>query len=218
MFFSWFYKKPPRATFLALGDSILSDDYPGPQRGAAALVYRNADREFSEFRGRDLASLGDNGFVNLTRSGFQLPDVEKSLTSLDDNVAVNWLLLSVGGNDLLAGDCRRPTDFESAYAAFLMSLRERFPHARLAVVNAYDPTDGTGLVESSRARGLPPRLQLLEGLAWLNEVIARHAQKSLVDIYRHFRGHPDWFQRDIEPNGIGASEVRRLVYGKLVTA
>lgn len=216
MFFSWFYKKPPRATFLALGDSILSDDYPGPLRGAAALVYRNVDRDFAEFRGRDLASLGDNDFVNLTRSGFQLPDVEKSLGNLDDNVAVNWLLLSVGGNDLLAGDCH-PAEFEAAYGTFVRDLRARFPHARFAIVNAYDPTDGTGLVESSRARGLAPRPQLLTGLDWLNGVIGRHAQKDLVDIYSHFRGHPDWFQRDIEPNGRGASEVRRLAYGKLVS-
>jgi hypothetical protein len=217
VFFSWFFKLPPRATFLALGDSILSDDYPGPHRGAASLVYRNLDRDFSEFQGRDLASRGDNDFVNLTKSGYQLPDVEKSLLGLQDNVAVHWLLLSVGGNDLLAGDSH-PERFERDYAAFVTGLRERFPYARLAIVNAYDPTDGTGLVESSRARGLEPRPQLLEGLEWLNGVIARQAQLALVDIYSHFRGHPDWFQRDIEPNGKGASEVRRQVYGKLVSA
>jgi len=77
-------------------------------------------------------------------------DVETSLASLPADLPVRWLLLSVGGNDLLAGELN---NFEERFGQFFERLRKGFPQAHLAVLNTYDPTDGTGLVQSSRDRG-----------------------------------------------------------------
>ena len=104
--------------YLALGDSISIDLYPGldiQERegladtptglGAASLLYRNDDDRWPEFTGRDLRSrFPDLRPLDLTADGattgstlaFQLPRVP---ADLDGPVLVT---LTAGGNDLLA--------------------------------------------------------------------------------------------------------------------
>ena len=206
--FAFLTPKKPKPTLLALGDSIISDCYPGVNRGAASLVYRNLDNDFPEFEGQDLSQAE---FINTSRTGFRLVDVETAFKALPAAARFNWAILSVGGNDLLAGELE-PQSFEARYGTFVKNLRARCAH--LAILNAYDPTQGTGLVASSVARGKPPRLDLIEFLTGLNAIIARQAGPDLVDVHGHFMRHPEWFQRDIEPTGRGASEIRRLILRK----
>ena len=45
------------AVYAALGDSMSIDDYAGgPGRGAASLLWRNRDRDFPAWAGRDLTT------------------------------------------------------------------------------------------------------------------------------------------------------------------
>jgi lysophospholipase L1-like esterase len=213
-----YFGKPRKPVFLALGDSMVSDDYPGKDQGAASLLYRNCDRQFPEFAGCDLARRGVE-FVNLTRTGYRLRDLENAIPS---DVEVDYLLVCVGGNDLLSGELE-VVEFERRYTSFLEHCRNRCASAKRAICNAYDPTDGTGRVASALERGKPPRPELLIHLQWLNELTARCAGADLVDVHAHFLGHavrhrerglPQWIFKDIEPNRDGASELRRQVWEK----
>lgn len=108
----------PFRHFLALGDSISIDLYPGldtaereglplpPEGlGAASLLHENDDDRWPEFAGRDLTSLDpDIGRTDLTEDGatttrvlgIQLPRVP------DDLEEPALVTLTIGGNDLLA--------------------------------------------------------------------------------------------------------------------
>src|SRR5688572_114056 len=79
----------PFTLYVALGDSMSTDHYPTcdvrdldapPARldplGAAALLHRNDDDRWPEFRGRDLETLGpDMEFLNLAEDGAMIDDV-----------------------------------------------------------------------------------------------------------------------------------------------
>ena len=220
---------------VALGDSILSDCYPGPAQGAASLVFQNIDHKFSEFRGRDLKHrFPDGQFLNLTRSGFVLNDVLQSCTNIPNRAQVQVLLLSVGGNDVLGGLLGSEAawaDWHQQFLSLVMGLRQRFGSKTL-VCSLYDPTDGTGVLPSAIASGTSPqtaplvlkKLALLERMNLLLRDVAHQADSGYVDIYRHFLGHGSsrldqngralegyWFQRDIEPSSTGASETRRVI-------
>src|ERR671913_2295164 len=68
--------------YAALGDSLSIDDYAGgPGRGAASLLWRNRDRDFPAWAGRDLttrdptarlALLASDGATSTTVAGEQL--------------------------------------------------------------------------------------------------------------------------------------------------
>src|SRR5436309_2053366 len=90
-------------TIYTFGDSILDcggyNDYgltPG------ALLVRNDDVLFPHFRGRDLSSRGPARLVHLALDGATVEDLPKQARGLvveGDPVA----LVTIGGNDLLAG-------------------------------------------------------------------------------------------------------------------
>src|SRR2546428_9960360 len=75
--------------YVALGDSMSSDHYPTcdvrdldmpPSRldplGAAALLYRNDDLRWPEFKGQDRAHGGTEAeFLNLTEDGVMIDDI-----------------------------------------------------------------------------------------------------------------------------------------------
>ena len=73
--------------FVALGDSILSDDYPGPGYGAASLLSRELGLESRL----------------LARTGYTVHEVESSLAQLEPHPGPVLVILTVGGNDLLMG-------------------------------------------------------------------------------------------------------------------
>lgn len=109
---------PPFRHFLALGDSISIDLYPGldaaereglslpPEGlGAASLLHANDDERWPDFEGRDLSSLepevritdlAEDGATTTRVLGIQLPRIPEDL---EEPALVT---LTVGGNDLLA--------------------------------------------------------------------------------------------------------------------
>lgn len=232
----------PFTLYVALGDSMSTDHYPtcdvrgldAPPAGldplgAAALLYRNDDERWPEFRGRDLERRFPGGeFLNLGQDGAMIDDVateELARLGRDYEGPGILLTLTAGGNDLLdalaAG--RR---LESAarliargYTELVETIREELPHATLVLTTVYDPTDGTGRLPGLEAYGRLP----LEYLDRFNDQVRENTlgmqRVVLADVQRHFFGHgvtaPEqdrWYWRHnlIEPNARGASEIRRV--------
>lgn len=208
-------KKRTAPLFLALGDSIISDCFPGPGRGVAALLQKGLERGGTLYQR-----------VGVTRTGYQLKDLQDQLVSLQASQHCRVGLLSVGGNDLMALD-RLPeaggawyAQFELAYQKLLGELRQRYPLARWLICNVYDPSEGTGQLPGPQSRGRPPRPEVVVALAHLNQVIARVARAELCDLHTLCRGHgfgqPDcWFQYDIEPTARGAEEIARFLLDRV---
>jgi lysophospholipase L1-like esterase len=232
----------PFTLYVALGDSMSTDHYPtcdvrgldAPPAGldplgAAALLYRNDDGRWPEFRGRDLeCRFPGVEFLNLGQDGAMIDDVateELARLGRDYEDPDILLTLTAGGNDLLdalaAG--RR---LESAarliarrYTELVETIREELPHATLVLTTVYDPTDGTGRLPGLEAYGRLP----LEYLDRFNDQVRENTlgmhRVVLAEVQRHFFGHgvtaPEqerWYWRHnlIEPNAWGASEIRRV--------
>lgn len=218
--------------YIALGDSIVSDDYPGKDKGAASLLHRNKEEMFPDFA--DLKKENPNiQFHNLTKTGWMLPDLLERAQALESDTDPTLIMICAGGNDLLHAHAEMLSIDEALdkVAKNLVKLQEmmkgKYPNALFRILNTYDPTDGTGLFQSGRHVPEAP-----EALSSLNSVIRDFAQSDLVDIHKHFLGHgirhadpayhhydtedpSGWFKMDIEPNNRGASEVRRKVWESL---
>lgn len=174
--------------YVALGDSILSDDYPGPGYGAAALLAKK------------LALPTENR----TRTGYTVPDVLQSLETLKPHLGPVLVILTVGGNDLLINGA---TTLATGLQSIAQRVKTLFPDHELLLGNLYDPTEGTGLVQSDEWRGTPARPELIKALQHVNGVI-QNGPGRLVDLYTLFQGHAkDWIMRDIEPNRDGARAI-----------
>ena len=188
------------AVYAALGDSMSIDDYAGgPGRGAASLLWRNRDRDFPAWAGRDLTTrdptarlvlLASDGATSTTVAGQQLGRLPR--LGLRPTLAT----VTMGGNDLLAayGDA---TAARRALATVvdngrlvLSTLRALMgPQAPIVVATVYDPSDGSG--DAGRL-GLPPWPEALELLAELNRGLRALADehKALVaDVHGRFLGH-----------------------------
>jgi len=220
--------------YIALGDSIISDDYPGPNLGAASLLYQNQDSRFPKFHGQDLKTAFPTVHpLNLSQTGWMINDLLGEVNDLEGSSAETLVVISIGGNDLLhaLGEGNSPQEsleaIESGLQALLSELRSKYPALTTRLVNAYDPTDGTGRFQSGREIPNGPEL-----LGALNQVIGKVAGSDLVDIHSHFLGHgmrhtdesfvhydrsdpSGWFKMDIEPNIRGAHEVRRKLWESL---
>jgi hypothetical protein len=222
--------------YLSLGDSMSIDKYAGPGLGAASLLYRNRDATWPAFRGRDLVSANPAvRFSAMAEDGQTSPELERVVAALPLDRARTLVTLTVGGNDLLdwwstgmrvrEEATRRLTEFSARMDRILAALRDKLPRAVLLMGNVYDPTDGSGRLQSghSVAAGLPVLAAMKRALA----VLAGRAGARLCDVHRHFLGHgmrhadpsfegydaadpSGWFVYDIEPNPRGSSEIRRL--------
>ena len=228
--------------YTSVGDSMSTDHYPTcdvrdldlpPTRleplGAAALLYRNDDTRWPEFKGLDLTHLSPGvQFLNLAEDGAMIDDVttEKLARLGHDSSHPGFLLtLTAGGNDLLeALTTGRQLDkavrkIRQRYAELVETIREELPRATLVLTTVYDPTDGTGGLPSMKGIGSLP----LEYLDEFNEHVRETADSMtgtvFADVHRHFLGHgvtaretDRWYWRRnmIEPNARGASEIRRV--------
>lgn len=227
--------------YAALGDSMSTDHYPTcdargldapPTRldplGAAALLHRNDDLRWPEFRGVDLESHSRRlEFLNLAEDGAMIDDVgteELARLGRDSRSPGVLLTLTVGGNDLLdALTGGRKLDqairrIERRYTDLVETIREELPRATLLLTTVYDPTDGTGRLPGLEAYGQLP-LEYLDRFNAHVRLTAESVGAEPADVHAHFLGHgasvPEdkrwyWRRNPIEPNARGASEIRRV--------
>jgi lysophospholipase L1-like esterase len=227
-FLDKFSSKAEKSYFLALGDSIISDCFPGPGLGVASLLHKNREDRFPAWVGKDLQSLWPGiQRLGFTRTGVTLEELEAQLKVLPAQAGCRVGLLSVGGNDLMnLGRAPRSGDpwfdqFEQRYGAFWTTLQRRFPSSCWLACNVYDPSDGSGQLPGWAARGNPARPELLGSLELLNGIIARVSGAHQVDVHAACLGHgwsrqkPLWFQMDIEPTVEGASQIRSLLWQRV---
>jgi acyl-CoA thioesterase-1 len=204
-------------TVFTFGDSVL-DCARYNEHGVhpGALIVRNDDRLFPEFRGRDLSARGPAVLQHRAVDGSTVDDLARQAQGI--TVAATALaLLTVGGNDLLRG---LAADTGAGVRVFEQTLRRfvrALPVRPLLMANVYDPTFGD---DGRNFLGVDARIARANHRR-VNAVIADIATRDgrLVDLHAHFlRGDTSWFTRTIEPSLVGASEVRRVFLDALPAA
>jgi lysophospholipase L1-like esterase len=199
--------------------------------GAASLLYRNDDARWPEEQGADLVSYYPGiEHQNLSTDGATIGDVfGEQMTLLESSDARTLVTITVGGNDLLSAFANRPRrslieaivrDVGDAYEFLIDAVRRARPNALLLLTTVYDPSDRLGKIPGvlEEAGKLP-----IDVLDTLNDKIRALAfgtpGAALADVHAHFLGHgasvPEtdrWYWRRslIEPNAVGASEIRRV--------
>jgi lysophospholipase L1-like esterase len=199
--------------YLALGDSMSTDEYPTcdlmglasvPSQllpaGAAALLHRNRDDLWPQFAGKDLASECPGIEVRmLAWDGAMIEDVmtDELARVGHDSVDPSLLVtLTAGGNDLLDAlmvERSMPAVVEEIlerYAELVEWLRDEFPNATLLLTTVYDPTDGTGLLPGlSEHYGTLPIEHLHRFNDHVRRVVQSHPGSRLADVHQQFLGH-----------------------------
>jgi lysophospholipase L1-like esterase len=199
--------------------------------GAASLLYENDDARWPEDQGDDLVSRYP-GIVaqNLATDNATIGDVfGEQLAQLQQSDDATLVTLTVGGNDLLSAFSNRPRaslleriakDVAEAYEFLVEAIQRARPNSLILMTTIYDPSDRSGRIPGVLEDvGVLP-LSVLEGM---NANIARVAEgvsgTAVADVYRHFIGHgataePEdrWYWRRslVEPNAMGAHEIRRV--------
>jgi acyl-CoA thioesterase-1 len=195
-------------TVCTFGDSVLDCAHYN-ERGVTpgALLVRNDDALFPEFKGRDLQALGPARLLHAALDGSTVDELPAQLRH-DLPKARGMALLTVGGNDLLRGLAADTGPGVRAFEDKLKAFLEKLPVRPLFMATVYDPTFGD---DRRNFLGVPAKIARANHRR-VNEVIAGLAQRHgrLVDLHAHFLlGDPAWFTRTIEPSLQGASEVRR---------
>jgi lysophospholipase L1-like esterase len=199
--------------------------------GAASLLYRNDDQRYPEEQGADLVSWYPGiELLNLAEDGATIGDVfGEQLPRLVESDERTLITITVGGNDLLSAFENRPRrslieaiarDVAEAYDFLLDALRRARPNALILLTTIYDPSDRIGRIPGvlEDAGKLP--LHVLDGLNAHIRTLARGTPGvALADVYEHFLGHgasvteaDRWYWRRslVEPNALGAHEIRRV--------
>lgn len=202
-------------TLYTFGDSVLDcGHYNAHGVTPGGLIVRNDDRLFPEFQGRDLASRGPARLEHRARDGATVEDLPVQALGLRVE-GPSLALVTIGGNDLLAGLIADRGPGIAVFARTLDRFLAALPVRPVFVGNVYDPTFGDDArnflaIDPALARANHRRLN--EAIA---AVAARHG--TLVDLHAHFlTGDPSWFVMTIEPSLRGASEIRRCFLGKIL--
>lgn len=232
---NWFRQSTDSARFaryIALGDSISTDDYPGEGKGAASLFYRNQDHLYPEYRGKDLCALNRQiEFLNLAVDGATSRDVLHSqLPEVGTGSRGRTLItLTAGGNDILS----HQADAEEVLfriRTIVDRLQQVLPMSEIILGTIYDPSDGEGDLF-----GKEVMVHELRTAHAINDGIRRMAQPPgvrVAEIHKHFLGHgvhckdpsnpyfhPEdpslWYVLTIEPNSRGAQEIRSVFWRAL---
>jgi acyl-CoA thioesterase-1 len=196
-------------TVYTFGDSILDCAHYNAHRvHPGALLVRNEDKLFPEFRGRDLSSRRPAQLDHRARDGATvsgLPRQSHAMRATGEAMA----LVTIGGNDLLRGLAGDSGAGMKAFEAALDSWLRGLPIRPVLLGNVYDPTFGDDARNFLRWDARIARANHRR----MNEIISSCAARygKLADLHAHFlRGHPSWYVNTIEPSLTGASEVRRV--------
>ncbi|HEY7162604.1 MAG TPA: SGNH/GDSL hydrolase family protein, partial [Acidobacteriota bacterium] len=190
---------PKLSHYIALGDSMSIDDYPGEGKGAASLLYKNLDEVYPDFRGKDLQTAYPRiRFKNLAIDGATTFDIlhhqlDKIRVPSSDSVLFT---LTAGGNDILTGE--DADDIIFRLDAIVHALLNNFPLAQLILGTVYDPTDGTKILFEDR----PPVEQEYKTFEIVNDAIrafAKHPRTKIVDVFAHFLGHGNFYKDPQNP-------------------
>ncbi len=223
--------------YVALGDSISIDDYPAhdaeyrypgmastDRLGAASLLYRNDDRFWPEFKGRDLHTLQPKiEFDDLTADGATTQSLLRQVEQVSRNDEATLVTITAGGNDLLGQIGWRGgspvSEISDRLRSAVTRLLEKLPSATILLGTVYDPSDGTNRLPGY-SRALNEEAQWLSDYnAFVSKFAGSDPRLRLADIHAHFLGHglnvPEherWYLQEsiIEPSARGASEVRRV--------
>ncbi len=199
--------------------------------GAASLLHANDDARWPEFAGRDLKTVRpDIAFRRLVEEGASIGDLfGEQMATVEESDVRALVTLTAGATEVMSLLVRRPTaeivrqaagDIADAYEFLVDAIRRLRPNAVLLLATLCDPSDGSALMPGVDAEKKPVRL---EGLALVNDRIRELASRTpgvrLADLHAHFLGHgvaaeqkDRWYWRrsPLEPNAMGASEVRRV--------
>ena len=199
--------------------------------GAASLLHRNDDARWPAEQGADLVSYHPGiALQNLAADGSTIGDVfGEQMPQLEESDERTLITITVGANDLLSAFANRPRrsllesiahDVEEAYEFLLDAVRRARPNALILLTTIYDPSDRLGRIPGvlEDAGTLP--LAILDRLNERIRALARGTPGvRLADVYAHFLGHgasvppsERWYWRRslVEPNAVGASEIRRV--------
>ena len=201
-------------TVHTFGDSILDcGRYNEHGVHPGQLIVRNDDRLFPEFTGRDLSSRGPARLDHRAVDGATVGSLAGQARGLEPS-SRSVALLTIGGNDLLAGlaadDGRGIRRFGATLEEFLRDL----PIRPVLLGTVYDPTFGD---DAKNFLPVEPR-RTRANLRRVNDAIGALAERygRRVDLHAHFLGgDASWFTRTIEPSLTGASEVRRAFLAAL---
>lgn len=198
-------------TLYTFGDSILDcGRYNELGLTPGQLLMRNDDRLFPEFRGQDLTARGAARLVHRAQDGATVSDLPGQGRGVRvDGPAI--ALVTIGGNDLLAGLIRDSGSGLQAFATRLEGFLQQLPVRPVLLGNVYDPTFGD---DARNFLGVDPTLARSNHRR-LNALLAAAASRygALADLHGHFlTGDPSWFTNTIEPSLRGASEVRRVFW------
>ena len=202
-------------TLYTFGDSVLDcGRYNAHGVTPGALIVRNDDALFPQFRGHDLASRGAATLVHRAVDGSTVDDLPAQARALPAPRGDAVALLTVGGNDLLRGLASDAGSGMRAFERRLGAFVRALPVRPVLLGTVYDPTFGD---DARNFLGIDARVARANHRR-VNDIIAQHAAQfgRLVDIHGHFlRGDPSWFVHVIEPSLRGASEVRRVFFAAL---
>ena len=202
-------------TLFTFGDSVLDcAHYNAYGVHPGRLIVANDDTLFPEFKGKDLRSRGPAELDHRAANGATVADLPGQSRRVAAPRGDAAALLTIGGNDLLAGLAADKGPGVKSFAAALERFVRALPIRPVLLGTVYDPTFGDDArnflaVDARTARANHRRIN-----DTIATVAARHGR--LVDLHAHFlRGDPSWFVNTIEPSLTGASEVRRAFLGQL---
>ena len=199
--------------------------------GAASLLHRNDDARWPEEQGADLTSYFPGiALRNLAADGATIGDVfGEQMPQLEESEERTLITITAGANDLFSAFANRPRrsllasiahDVGEAYEFMLDSVRRSRPNSVILLTTIYDPSDRLGRIPGvlEEAGALP--LPVLDGMNERIRTLARGTPGvRLADVYAHFLGHgasvqpaDRWYWRRslVEPNAVGANEIRRV--------
>lgn len=232
------FRKPQNSAelshYIALGDSMSIDDYPGEGKGLASLLYKNLDDYFPDFHGKDLQTFYPKiRFKNLAVDGATTIDMlHHQLEQIHAPSSQPILFtLTAGGNDILTGE--NAEDIVFRLDAIIHAVLSNYPHSELILSTVYDPTDGTKILFEN-GRPLEQEYKIFEIVNDAIREFGKRPRIKTVDAFAHFLGHglgyndprnpyyrkddPSlWYLLTIEPNARGAHELRRLFWDALNT-